>query len=167
MGDCWVAGHNSGPSVPLGIDDNTAKRRHQNPVSSCGRPPDSGFGSRCVTYLISSTLSRIARASASLSRGTRTLHQPRKFPLSWRAPGFLVHVEERYAGFPNRLFAKPIAIGLVKPVRMRTFRSFSRDIAPLLPGSWQRGLPVPFSSTLAHVIMPLASPTCQAGTAGT
>src|ERR1017187_4323549 len=38
----------------------------------------------------------------------------------------------------------PIAIGLVKPVRMRTFRSLSRDIAPLLPGSWQRGLPVPF-----------------------
>ena len=33
-------------------------------------------------YFISSTLARISRASASLSRGTRTLHQPRRFPLS-------------------------------------------------------------------------------------
>src|ERR1700689_2097821 len=41
----------------------------------------------------------------------------------------------------NRLFAKPIATGFAKPVRIRTPRSASSDITPPLRESWQRACP--------------------------
>ena len=36
----------------------------------------------CAAYFSPSTLCKISRASEALSRGTRTSHQPRIFPLS-------------------------------------------------------------------------------------
>ena len=62
------------------VRDGDSAMWRRNPMRpSCRQPPGSG---RCATYFIASTLSRVSRASASLSRGTRTLHQKRKLPLS-------------------------------------------------------------------------------------
>ena len=56
-------------------------------VSLGGRPlAGAGLQPRCLTQP-SCKLRRISRASSSRSRGTRTVHQPRKFPLSWRGAG--------------------------------------------------------------------------------
>ena len=65
------------------VRDGDSAMWRRNPMRPSRRqPPGSGVGGRCATYFIASTLSRMSRASASLSRGTRTLHQKRKLPLS-------------------------------------------------------------------------------------
>src|ERR1035441_356908 len=108
---------------------NTCTRR--NSVAGFETPAVWGF--RC--HRIASTLARISRASASLSRGTRTLHQPMKFPLSWRAAIFWSMAKNGIPASCKRLFAKPTPIGFCKPVRIRMSMSPSSGMV-LLPGEY-------------------------------
>ncbi len=96
------------PRVSCVTDEGPAEAwRDESPAE-----PEGCRATPCRSYLASSTLRRISRASASRSPGTRTFHQPSRFPLSWRAATLRSMAKKGIPALFQETFSQPDGDGV-------------------------------------------------------